>query len=127
MATQPLLTTQIERGRQTLLALDAARLDIRAAFWLYDDNSDEWKFTVGVPSATPDKIHSLYGRIRIATQERPDGLPLRDIHVVAPDHPLVRLTRQFITTGGSAIDNISLSGNVINGFRLPDMHLYRMA
>ena len=46
MASQSLLNMQIDQGVNTVAALDRAGLDIRAAFWIFDDDAQTWRFSV---------------------------------------------------------------------------------
>lgn len=126
MAAQPLLNDDIERGRRTLTALDAAGLDVRAAFWVFDEASGDWRFTIADPIVDATGTHALYERLASALSGKPDMLPLRDIYVTSPDDPLVALVRIAISTPSNATSVINFRGNVIMGTAVPDMYIFRM-
>ena len=126
MASQSLLNAQVEQGKTTLSALDAAGLDVRAAFWIFDDDSQTWRFTLAEPTVDVKGTHALYESMADALVGRPDALPLREIYVVSPDDRLVSLVLRAIATPGKAIGGITFTGNVVMGNRIPDMFIYRM-
>lgn len=126
MASQTLLNDDIDRGRDTLGALDAAGFDVRAAFWGLDEASGEWRFSIAEPTVDQAGTHALYERMSTALAARADVLPLREIYVVSPDDPLVALVRRAVSTPGNTITGINFRGNVVMGTAVPDMYIYRM-
>ena len=126
MAAQPLLNDDIERGRRTLTAIEAAGLDIRAAFWVLDEASGEWRFTIAEPTVDATGTHALYERLASALPRKQDLLPLRDIYVTSPDDPLVALVGLAISTPSNANVGINFRGNAIMGTAVPDMYIFRM-
>lgn len=126
MAAQSLLNAQVDLGKNTLLALDQAGMDVPAAFWLFDDEGQLWRFTIAAPTVDAQGSHAVYEGITVALKGRPDVLPLREIYVVSPSHPLVSLVQIAVNTPGRGVSGISFSGNVVNGTRIPDMYIYRM-
>ena len=126
MGSQSLLNAQVEEGKTTLAALDAAGLDVRAAFWIFDEGSQTWRFTVAEPTVDTKGTHALYEMMAKALAGRSNALPLREIYVVSSDDRLVSLVRMAIATPGNAISGITFTGNVVMGNRIPDMFIYRM-
>jgi hypothetical protein len=126
MAAQSLLNAQVDLGKSTLVALDKTGLDIRAAYWVFDEDGQVWRFTVAEPSADIKGTHAVYERVAQALKGQANVLPIREIYVVSPDDRLVSLVRMAISTPGHAISGIFFSGNVVMGTRVPDMYIYRM-
>lgn len=126
MAAQPLLNDDIDRARRTLGALDDAGLDVRAAYWAFDEASDDWRFTVTEPTVDRAGTRALYERISKALAGRTDVLPLRDVYVTSPDDPLVALVRLAVNTPGDASVGINFRGNAVLGTAVPDMYIFRM-
>jgi hypothetical protein len=126
MASQSLLNAQVEQGKNTLSALDAGGLDVRAAFWVFDEETQTWRFAVAEPTVDARGTHALYERMSHALKGRHDVLPIRDIYVVSPEDQLVSLVRRAVSTPAEAVGGISFSGNVVMGNRVPDMYIYRM-
>jgi hypothetical protein len=126
MAAQPLLNDEIERARRTLAVGDAAGLDIRAAFWAFDEASGDWRFTIAEPMVDRTGTHALYERLASALSGKQDVLRLRDIYVTSPDDPLVALVQLAINTPANANGGINFRGNVVMGTAVPDMYIFRM-
>jgi hypothetical protein len=126
MVAQSLLNAQVDLGKNTLVVLDKAGLDIRAAYWVFDEDGQVWRFTIAEPTADTRGTHAVYEQMARALKGPADVLPLREIYVVSPDDPLVSLVRIAISTPGQAIAGIFFSGNVVMGTRVPDMYIYRM-
>ena len=126
MAAQPLLNDDIERGRRTLTVLDGAGLDIGAAFWMFDDASGDWRFTISEPMVDTTGTHALYERLASPLSGKPDVLPLREVYVTSPDDPLVVLVRVAVNTPANANAGIAFRGNVVMGTAVPDMYIFRM-
>ena len=126
MAAQSLLNAQVDLGKNTLITLDGAGLDVRAAFWLFDEDGQVWRFTIAEPRVDTQGTHAVYERMAQALKGHHDVLPLREIYVVSPSDPLVSLVQMAISTPGQGISGISFSGNVVMGTRIPDMYIYRM-
>jgi hypothetical protein len=125
MAAQSLLNAQVDLGKSTLMALDSAGLDIYAAFWVFHEDGQTWRFTMAERSVDAQGTHAVYERMAQALSGRVDVLPLREVYVVSPSDPLVSLVQIAIATG-PGISGISFSGNVVNGTSIPDMYIYRM-
>jgi hypothetical protein len=120
------LNDEIDRARRTLAALDTEGLDIRAAFWVLDEASGDWRFTIAEPTVDRMGTHALYERLAPALTGKPDVLPLRDVYVTSPDDPLVALVRLAISTPANANGGINFRGNVVMGTTVPDMYIFRM-
>lgn len=127
MAAQPLLNDDIDRGRRTLAALDSAGLDVRAAFWVFDESSGDWRFTIAEPTVDRSGTHALYEQLSRALSGHGDVLRLRDIYVVSPHDQLVALVGAAIGTPQTATVGISFRGNVVHGTAIPDMYIFRMS
>jgi hypothetical protein len=126
MASQSLLNGQVESGKETIAACDRAGLDIRAAFWAFDEDTQTWRFTIAEGTVDFKGTRSVYQRLVTVLDGAQGTLRLREVFVVSPEDRLVRLVRMAVQTGGSDIGGISFSGNVINGSLIPDMYIYRM-
>ena len=126
MASQALLNTQIVQGEKTISCLDDAGLDVRAAYWVFDEDAVQWRFTIAEQAVDYQGTRSVYEKVMRALSGKPDVLPIRDVYVVSPNDPLVSLVRLAVITPGQSIDGISFTGKVITGTRVPDMYVYRM-
>ena len=126
MAAQPLLNDDIDRARRTLAALDAAGLDIRAAFWVFDEPSNDWRFTIAEPTVDTAGTRAVYERVSTALVGKADVLPLGDVYVTSPEDQLITAVRSAVSTPGDASVGISFRGNAVMGTAIPDMYIFRM-
>jgi hypothetical protein len=126
MASQALLNIQVDQGKKTVAALDAAGLDVWAAFWVFDEDAQAWRFTIAESNVDRQGTHAVYERMGQALDGHRDVLPLREIYVVSPFDQIVSLVQMAISTPSHAIEGISFIGNVVMGTRVPDMYVYRM-
>src|SRR4051812_9141471 len=115
MAAHAYLNIQEELGKETVRALDAAGLDVRAAYWILDEESQSWRFVIAEATVDIAGPHAVYRKIGQALKGRTSALPLRDISVVSPNDRLVSLVRKAVSTPGDAIVGMWFSGNVIMG------------
>jgi hypothetical protein len=127
MASQSLLNEQVQQGHQTLTVLDGIDgLDVRAAYWIFDEAAQEWRFTIAEPTVDQTGTRLLYEKISQALEGQSETLRLHDIYAVSPNDQLISLVRLAISTPPTAIAGISFTGNVVMGTRVPDMYIYRM-
>jgi hypothetical protein len=127
MASQSLLGPQVEQGKATLRALDGAGLAITAAFWMYEDSTNDWRFVVADASIDTNGPRSFYESAMKSLEKERDTLPLSEIYVTSPENPIVKLTKVILPTDSRAIGGAWSHGNAVNGQLLPDMYIYRMS
>ncbi len=114
-------------GEELLAILDHAGLDVRAAFWLYLPESDEWRLFLALPMVAQKGSKEAYSRIRTHLEAVADQvLSLKNISVVAPNDKLVKLLGSAIKTG-PGIAGIRFTGNVIDNVLIEDAYIYRVA
>ncbi len=123
-SSAPYLTEeQISSGKLLLEALDRSGMAIKSAFWFYRPEALDWK--LGISAAHRVSPREFYTRIQRIMGLLPENrLSLEHLAVFRPDAPLVRLLRDVIRVD-QANGGVRLSGNVVNGVRLPDMVVYR--
>ena len=81
-----LVGLDIEGGKRLLEALDENGLDIRAAFWYYFPEPEEWRLVFATPMVDKEGPFKVYTRIRSILQKldpTPD-ISLQDITVADP-------------------------------------------
>lgn len=126
MDKAPLVIELIEDGKKLVETLDAAKFDVRAAFWFYFSDANEWRLMIASPfvdSPGPMKafeiIQKEMGKISPAL-----GIKLRNIVVISPQDRLIRLMKMAIGTG-PGISGIRFTQNVINNVLIEDAFIYR--
>lgn len=110
-----------------LAVLDHAGLKVRAAFWLYLPESNEWRLYLALPMVSRKGPKETYSRIRPHLDGIEDKvLSLKNISVVAPNDRLVKLLGSAVKTG-PGIGGIRFTGNVIDNVLIEDAYIYRVA
>jgi len=125
MATSPLVKDDVELGRKAAEAMDAANLQVRAVFWLYVTEADEWRFVVGTPIVDSDGPRAAYARIDKALKNIAPELPLSRVFAMSPKDTLIRALRKAVSTGPN-IAGIRFSGNTVNNIFIEDAYIYRL-
>ncbi|MBN1508448.1 MAG: hypothetical protein JW955_16485 [Sedimentisphaerales bacterium] len=122
-----LVESDYKAGEALLRALDQAGVKVKAAFWLYLPESDEWRLYLALPEVAQKGPRQAYESIQTTLEQvRPEGLSLRNISAVAPDDKLVKLLRSAIKTGPGIV-GIRFTGNVISNVLIEDAYIYRVA
>jgi hypothetical protein len=122
-----LVENDFKVGEALLRALDQAKVEVKAAFWLYLAESNEWRLYLALPDVAQKGPKKAYDVVQMHLEQlRPEGLSLRNISLVAPDDRLVKLLHSAIQTGPGIV-GIRFTGNVINNVLIEDAYIYRVA
>ena len=128
VVTQTFTQQMIEEGVALLRTLDLQGLNITAALWFYLEPSDTWRFIIASPevqSKGPKHVYELVQKA-LGGDANASRISLRDISVVPPDDPLIKLLGIAIETGRNDISGIRFSRNTINGQSIQDAYIYRL-
>ncbi len=125
-----LVERQIQEGKLLLSELDKKNLEIKAAFWIYDEADSFWKFTLASSSKQLDvKENPLnaYKSLTEVIRSTPNlyALSTSDVVLIPLDHPLIRNIAPLIKTGPGIVD-MTFSNSLLNQIYIQGMHLYRM-
>lgn len=119
--------TLIEEGTRLIRLLDESKLKPRAAMWVYNSETDNWKLWIVPASAVQDKREFYLTLSDIISAHR-DELPNFDISSVefkSDTHPAVKGLGAMVHMDG--LGSAHFSNNRFNGFLLPDGIVLRMA
>lgn len=121
-----LVGPDLEGGRKLVAALDNAGLDIRAAYWLFREESESWRLYLATPLVSSQGPKAAYTKVlhELKSLDVPN-LKFRNISVIDPAHPLVSRLKTAVHTGPK-IDSIPFIGNTIDGVHIPPTHIYRI-
>lgn len=121
-----LVGVDIEGGKQLLNAMDAAGMDVRAAFWYYEEEPERWRLYVATPLVDSDGPRAVYGCVRSLLDQLPSvSLSLADMKVISPRDGKVTILRTAYQTGPRIAD-LSVKSSTINGVYTAGIYLYRM-
>ncbi|MGH9928933.1 MAG: hypothetical protein ACREA9_06860 [Pyrinomonadaceae bacterium] len=134
MAEEVLVKESISRemisaGQRLSQHLIDSGLPVDGLLWLYDPESNTWRFVVASPEVKSSGPKSVYQRLRPIVEEisqrGEEIVAWDDIFVVDSNDSLIQLLRQAITTG-QAISGIRFSRNIVNGVLIEDAYIYRL-
>lgn len=117
----------VSSGHALIKAMDRDGLPPQLAMWVHNSDTDTWKLWIVPPAAMTDK-HEFYRRIaEIISKHRNDlgDISASDIEMVAATHPGVLGIAQFLYAPG--LVSAHFSGNMVNGFYVPDGIILRSA
>ena len=127
MVSPALVEDKIKDGETLLRELDDNGVEVKAAFWFYMPEPDEWRLKIAMPLVDSQGPRAAYVRIQEAIFETTEklALALSEISVVSPKDQLVKLLKPVIRTG-RGISGIRFSRNTINGTFIEDAYIYRI-
>jgi hypothetical protein len=122
-----LVEADLNAGKKLLALLDKARLNVKAAFWLYVPEADEWRLFFALPVVARKGPKEAYEKVQayleqLGTRE----LSLKNVSLVSPKDNMVRLLESAMKTG-PGISGIRFTGNVIDNVLIEDAYIYRVA
>jgi hypothetical protein len=107
----------LAEGR-ALVDLLLPELDLKAALWLYFDESDEWRLVLASPLVDKEGPRRVYERIQRALSQNQDGIPipLSQVSVLGPDDPIIKPLTEALDDKGRNAD-MHVKGGVVTGGR----------
>ena len=126
MDNATLVGPDVEAGKQLIRALDASGLDVRAAFWLFLEEAEEWRLYVASPLVTELGPREVYSRIlQVLKDSKISSIDLSEISVVDPKYRLVSVLSSAYSTG-PGITEIKFVGNAVDGVYIRAAVIYRV-
>jgi len=125
---ESLSNEMISAGSELTRRLDESGFLVSAAFWLYEPDSNAWRFTIGSPEVRTQGLKAAYKQVQSVVTAIPEDqpkIPLKDISVIDSNDPFISLLRVGIRTGGG-IAGIRFGRNMINGVLIEDAYIYRL-
>ena len=131
MVKPTLVDADMKAGEALLSKLDEIKFDVRAAFWFYMPDSEEWRLIFASPAVDKKGPKEAYEKVQSQLPklkeefEQDYELSLQNISLVSPNDDLVKLLKAAIKTGPE-VSNIRFTGNVINNVFIEDAYIYRV-
>ena len=124
MAQDVLVETDIASGRVLLDALRRAGFEVSVAYWLFNPDSEAWRFFVASPEAEAPREASrkIVEVIRTDRERFPNTSRIR---FVAPDDPTASALSRVVAPSGK--EEFRLSDNMIDGVYVDDAYIYATA
>ncbi len=118
----------IEAGSNLTRRLDETSFVVSASMWFFNVDSSSWRYIIASPQVDSNGVKNAYKKVQdtLATLSNGDGsISLRDITLISPNDPLIKLLKIVISTG-DGISGIRFSRNLINGVLIEDAYIYRL-
>lgn len=131
MAAAQLVGSEIEAGLALVRVLDALDFGVRAALWLYNGETENWRFVIGVDGDREELSRQYYkaafalAEWRKAHPEHPDLLDLARVKFVLMSDPLITGLARLVQS--PTLGSKRLTSNVVNGVYVEDALVHRIA
>ena len=131
MVKPTLVDADMKAGEALLSKLDEIKFDVRAAFWFYMPDSEEWRLIFASPAVDKKGPKEAYEKVQSQLPELKEEfeqdyeLSLQNISVISPNDDLVKLLKTAIKTG-PGVSHIRFARNVINNVFIEDAYIYRV-
>lgn len=123
MDNATLVRPDTESGQQLLPALDAAGFEVKAAFWYYLEEAEEWRLYIATPLVKQIGPRAVYSRVlNILKEKHIQGIDLAKISVVDETDSLVTVLR----LAGPFMSNVQFNGESVNGVYIRAAYIYRI-
>ena len=129
VVNQNLTQEMTDAGANLLRQLDKLELTVKAAFWFFLPETDNWRLIFAFPEVKNKGPALFYEKIQDAIKEcKGDIVPLQNITVKDYNDNIIQLLRKAIKTSPDATGNrIRFSRSAINGVFIEDALIYRLA
>jgi hypothetical protein len=128
MVATVLVAEDIAGGEDVVRALDADHVDLRAAFWFYLPDSDEYRLMLVLPLVDRQGPDAGYKTVDKTLRKHRLDLSLLKISVIGPKYPVARALRRAIGAYGAAAGakrHIRLRREFSEGISIEDAYVYR--
>lgn len=129
MVKTALVKEDFDDGRNLLKDLDDNGFPVTAAFWLYLEDSEVWRYMLASPIVDKEGPSDAYEKIQsIITKISPKiSITLMNVSVISVKDDLVKLLKSAVSTPPDAIAGIRFTRNRINNVFIEDAYIYRMS
>jgi hypothetical protein len=118
-----LVGPDIEAGKQLVRTLDASGLDVRAAFWLYLEEAEEWRLYIAMPHVKEQDPREAYSKVlKELNENQISTIRLSQISVIDSTDGLATVLSLAFNTG-PGITDIDVVGNAFNGVYVRAAHI----
>lgn len=126
MVKTSLVSSDLEFGRATLAALDAAHFPVPVAFRQYTEDDGDWTLVLGTPFYEKFGAKEAYLRlIRALSKEKSIALSELPLRLEENRNPLIRGLRKSFGKAAN-VEGMRLRGHSIGGVWLDDAYIYRI-
>lgn len=126
----PYITTLIDAdldfGKQVTDRLRAQAFPFEGAFWLYDEDADDWQLVIATRLVDQEGRQATYLQLSPVISKIPrSDLRVLNITVMSPQTPLYTALKKSFGHG-KPVEGVRLQHHVINGVLIPAAYLYEI-
>jgi hypothetical protein len=128
MVKATLVEKDIADGARLLKALDEAGIQPKAAMWLFNPESESYRYVLALPRIKEEGTLPVRRAIRpiVDSLSPPVGLPLDGFQLLDARDKMIRgLHKMFRRTHKGRDVNFRLTGTIIDGGFVHDAYVYR--
>lgn len=115
---------KVAAGRRLVGLLVNEQPRLHAALWLFFSDSNSWKLGFLFDEQSSAKSgYRIVLKAHATDEQIRRQIAVEELFVFRGMTPLLKALGTMVSTGES-ISDISFSGNVINGYVIPDCHIY---
>ncbi|MDI6547303.1 hypothetical protein P8848_01580 [Bacillus spizizenii] len=130
MVKNSLVEKDFKDGAKIIQKLDSIGFNVTVAFWLYQEESDQWALVLSSEKLRHVTKRVLYREVlrtlnRLKIRENINIKP-QDIILMSPENKLIKIIQNHVTTNSDTLDEIKLSGT-FDGYYIDAAYIYRVA
>lgn len=114
-------------GNNRVVLVDRPDVRIKAAFWWYVPESEEWRLVVATPLVDEVGPLAAYGVIQahMTAIKPPVSLTLRNISLISPKDPRVKAFKKAMKVAPDPF-GVRFTRSALNGTYVEDAYVYRL-
>lgn len=130
MVETALVEKDLEEGRRLIDALKESKpgwasFRVRAAFWQYRNDWDEWRLVIATPLLEEKGRLATYAHLRRVLGSIKAELPPQKISIVSPHDPLVTAFRGALRVAPNP-KGVRFTKSMVGDTYVEDAYLYRL-
>jgi hypothetical protein len=131
MVKNSLVEADLLAGRRLVINLDVPEPNrslfrLKAAFWLYDPESQDWRLVLATPLVDEEGPLATYKHLQRSLHSiQPTDLSLQNISVWSPRKALVKAIKRASRIPPGA-EGVRLTRNSVGGIYIDDAYLYKL-
>jgi nitroreductase len=124
MDKESLAVSEIEVGKKLADAMERSNIGFDAALWLYEGDSQGWKYIV-VPHRDDQERKAFLLELSKLINRDVRDFDIGDIRLLDKNKPVISALSKLIRIDG--VGGVRASRNTVNGQYVDDAYIYRMA
>ncbi len=116
-----LTNEMVAAGRELTEQLAIRDSTLVSALWLYDPESNQWRFVVASPRVDTEGPLKVYEIVEQTLHEKGIKLPLKNVSAWSPTNPIIVALKSTLRVGGPA--DVRFTRNRVNDVYIDDSYI----